>query len=122
MREPRQLGALVWAPLIALLSSVGLAWALRLGLVEPAAMSGACAADPGHGGWCALRWLTIQAFIDQRLGAFALAAALLASVTRRRSIAAWALAAGGAGLVLYSAGLAAPATLLAALVLVRPAR
>lgn len=101
---------------------MSLAAASRYALVEPAALAAACDASPWQGR-CALRSLTIQAFVEHRLGLAALAAALLATLARSRWIAAAALAAGGAGLVLYSAGLAAPAVLLGALVLVRtPAR
>ena len=118
MSEAGRTGPMLSALLIAALF-IGIASALRVGLVEPPAMSTACDVDPWRSGACLLRWLTIQAFVDARLGVFALAAALLATLTRRRWIAAVALAAGGAGLMLYSAGLAAPAALLAALVFVR---
>lgn len=116
MRE--RLSAPARAALIAT-AAVASACAVRYGLVEPAAMPAACdgAVTPL---WCVPRWLAIQAFLDARLGWFALVTALLATLTRGRWIATVALAAAGAGLVLYSAGLAAPAALLAALVLAAP--
>lgn len=95
------------------------ACAVRYGLVEPADVTLACESQPWRG-WCALRSLAIAAFIDQRIGAFALGAAVLATLTRWRWLAGLALAAGCAGLILYSAGLSAPAVLLAALVWVVP--
>jgi len=90
-------------------------------LVEPADLTARCDAAPWEGFACAVRTLTIQAFAAQRLGTLALAAAAVATLTRWRALAIAALAAGSAGMVLYSTLLAAPAVLLAALVLVRSA-
>jgi hypothetical protein len=104
---------------IALLAlvSAGLA---RYCLVEPADLTATCDAQPWQGAACVLRTLTVQAFAAQRLGGTALALGLLALLTRWRRVALMALAAGSAGLVLYSTTLAAPAVLLAGLALVRP--
>jgi len=119
-RPCRALVALV--PLGLVLSALALAGLARHRLVEPADLTAACDAAPWEGAVCTLRSLTVQAFAAQRLGGLALFCALLALMTRWRGPALLALAAGGAGLVLYSTGLAAPAALLAALVLVRPAK
>jgi len=108
-------------PLGAFLLAVTLASLARHRLVEPAGLTATCDAAPWDGLACSARTLTVQAFAAHRLGVFALGAALLATLTRWRLAAFAALLAGGAGLVLYSASLAAPAVLLAALVLARPA-
>jgi hypothetical protein len=117
---PRKGGAA--PPLAVLLAALVLASLARYRLVEPADLTAACDAAPWQGAACALRTLTVQAFAGQRLGGLALFCALLALMTRWRGPALLALAAGGAGLVLYSTGLAVPAVLVAALVLVRPAK
>ena len=69
--------------------------------------------------WCVIRAWTIQSFVHQRIGWFALGAACVAAVTAWRSMAGVALLTACAGLVLYTAALCAPAALLALLVLVR---
>lgn len=109
------------APVGAVLAALVLASLARHRLVEPADLTARCDAAPWEGIACTLRTLTVQAFAAQRLGTLALAAAIVATLTRWRALAIAALAAGSAGLVLYSTLLAAPAVLLAALVLVRPA-
>jgi hypothetical protein len=108
-------------PLGAFLLAVALAGLARHRLVEPAGLTATCDAAPWDGLACILRTLTVQSFAAHRLGSFALGAALVATVARWRLAALAALVAGGAGLVLYSTPLAAPAVLLAALVLARPA-
>jgi hypothetical protein len=95
-----------------------LALAARHWLIEPAAIAFACDAAPWRGG-CALRSLVIRTFVHQELGWFAFGAAVLASLVRVRWIAAFALACGAAGLVLYSFEPAAVGALLGLLVLVR---
>ena len=117
--RPRR-GQGVLLPLGVVLSALALAGLARYWLVEPADLTATCDAAPWQGAACVLRSLTVQAFAAQRLGGLALACALLALVMRWRGAALLALAAGSAGLVLYSTRLAAPAVLLAALVLVRP--
>jgi len=117
-RLRRALAAL--APLGLVLSALALAGLARHRLVEPADLTAACDAAPWEGAVCTLRSLTVEAFTAQRLGLAAMACALLALVTRWRWAALMALALGSAGLVLYSVGWAAPAVLIAALVLVRP--
>ena len=94
------------------------AW-LRYRLVEPAALAQACAAGAG-GLRCALRAATVVAFHSHGLTLVCGALALLALITRWRLIAALALAAGAAGLVLYSFEAGAAALLVGALVLARP--
>jgi len=100
------------------LASLALAAMLRFQLVEPAAMTATCDALRWQG-WCALRTLTIEAFIHDRLAMAALAVAILALLRHSRRLGLLALAAASGGLMLYSATLAAPAVLLAALALVR---
>ena len=117
-RLGRTLAAL--APLGLVLSALALAGLARHRLVEPGDLTAACDAAPWEGAVCTLRSLTVQAFAAQRLGLAAMACALLALVTRWRWAALTALALGSAGLMLYSVGWAAPAVLIAALVLVRP--
>ena len=112
--------AALW-PLAAALAALLLAQWARHALVEPADLTAACDAAPWQGLACGLRTLTVQAFIEHRLGGVALGFALVATVTRWRWAAIGALAAGSAALVLYSTDLAAPAVLLGALVCVRPA-
>jgi hypothetical protein len=103
-----------------MLLAAGLALGARHGLVEPAARTQRCDATPWLDTVCTLRTLTVQAFVDQRLALAALVLALLAVLTGRRWAAGSALAAGSAGLVLYSADIAAAALLLGALACVRP--
>lgn len=98
--------------------AIGLAAAARHWLIEPAALGARCDAGLADT-WCSVRWWTIQAFVQQRIGWFALILALLASVGAWRGVAAVALFAACAGLVLYSTDLCAPAALLALLVLLR---
>jgi hypothetical protein len=107
-------------PLALVLGSLAAAQGLRHGLVEPATLTAACDASPWQDARCALRTLTLQAFVQQRLGFAALGLALLATWLRWRPAALAALVPAAAGLVLYSSNLAAPALLLAALVCVRP--
>jgi hypothetical protein len=118
--RPRRALASV-APLGLVLAALTLAALARHRLVEPADLSAVCDAAPWEGAVCTLRTLTVQGFAAQRLGLAAMACALLALVTRWRWAALTALALGSAGLVLYSVGWAAPAVLIAALVLVRSA-
>ena len=99
---------------------IAVSLAARYLLVEPAAFTAACERDPWQAG-CTLRTLVVEAFLQQRIGWVALAGAILATVSRRQWIASFALAAGCAGMVLYSTQTAAPAALLAALVMVRGA-
>lgn len=108
-------------PLVAALLAMAVANLARHRLVEPAALTARCDAAPWDGAACTLRTLTIQTFAAQRLGWAALACGLLATLLRWRVLAWAALAGGSAGLVLYSAALAAPAALLGVLVLARPA-
>jgi hypothetical protein len=108
-------------PLALALLALLLANLARHRLVEPADLTAACDAAPWDGLACSLRTMTVQMFAAQRLGLLALAAAVVATVTRWRGLALVALTAGTAGLVLYSTLFAAPAVLLALLVLARGA-
>lgn len=110
-----------WLPLALAGVSLLLASLARHRLVEPADLTAACDAAPWADLACGMRTVVIQTFAAQRLAIFALACALLATLLRTRTLALLALATGCAALVLYSVWLAAPAVLLAALVLVRPA-
>jgi hypothetical protein len=110
----------LWLPLALAAASLLLARLARHRLVEPADLTAACDAAPWSDLACTLRTLVIQAFAAQRLALAALGCGLLATLTRSRALALAGLATGCAALVLYSVWLAAPAVLLAALVLVRP--
>lgn len=114
--RPAWLASLV-APFLALSGAMLIASLARYRLVEPAALTALCDALPWDSTTCILRSLTVQAFAGGRLGMFALALAVLALLTRWRAAGLVALAAAGAGLVLYSTRWAAPAALLAALAL-----
>lgn len=105
------------APVLILSVALLLASLARHRLVEPAALTALCDAMPWDSPRCMLRSLTVQAFAADRLGMLGLALAVLALLTRWRSVGLIALAAAGAGLVLYSARWAAPAALLAGLAL-----
>jgi hypothetical protein len=111
------LAAPLVAPILALSAALLLASLARYRLVEPAALTALCDAMPWDSPRCIVRSLTVQAFANGRLGIFALALAVLALLTRWRSAGLIALAAAGAGLVLYSTRWAAPAALLAGLAL-----
>jgi hypothetical protein len=111
-----------WAvPVAAALLAWGAASLSRHGLVEPPAMAVRCEAAPASSVLCALRWLTVQAFIGQRLATATLVLAALALLTRHRAPAIVAGSVGAAALVLYTAGPGAAALLAAALVLAAPA-
>lgn len=104
-----------------------LAWLARHGLVEPADLTARCDAARWDGAACVLRTLVVQSFIDQRIAWVSVAAGLLANTlahVRAHKIrwsasaraCAWVgLASGAAGLVLYSAGVAAAGFLMSAL-------
>ncbi len=115
------LAAPLVAPFVVLFAALLLASLARYRLVEPAALTAMCDALPWNSPRCIVRSLTVQAFADGRLGMLALALALLALLTRWRTVGLIALAAAGAGLVLYSTRWAAPAALLAGLSLLRAA-
>lgn len=104
--------------LAALAAGLIAAW-LRYRLVEPAALAQACAAGAG-GLRCALRAAAVAAFHSHALEVACGTLTLLALITRGRLVAALALAAGAAGLVLYSFDAGAAALLAGALVLARP--
>lgn len=105
------------APCVVVLAALLLASLTRYRLVEPASLTALCDAMPWDSPSCIVRSLTVQAFAAGRLGMLALALAVLALLTRWRTLGLFALAAAAAGLVLYSTRWAAPAVLLAALAL-----
>jgi len=105
------------APCAVVLAALLLASLARYRLVEPASLTALCDAMPWDSPACIVRSLTVQAFAAERLGMSALALAVLALLTRWRTVGLFALAAAAAGLVLYSTRWAAPAVLLAALAL-----
>lgn len=92
--------------------------AIRHMAIEPAAIAHACDPAPWAGA-CSLRSAVIRLFVNQEVGWFALAVGVLATVLRGRRLAALAIAAGTAGLVLYSYEPSAVGVLLGALVLAR---
>jgi hypothetical protein len=99
-------------------TSFGLAYALRFGLIEPAALAHVCGAAAAPW-WCGLRGAVIVAFASGGLALAALASAGAATLLRARG---WALAAvclGVAGLVLFSYEAGAVALLAGLLVLAR---
>lgn len=101
------------------LAALGVALWARYALVEQEGMDLLCAqaADAG----CMVRETAIAIFLQQRLGYFGLAAALLSLIPSLRPLAWAGWVAGIAGLVLYCFEPSAPAVLLAMLVLARPA-
>lgn len=108
--------------LVVVVSALALAMWARHGWVEPADLTARCDAAPWDSAICAARSTVVQIFANQRLAWTAMALAAMATLWRSRGVALVALALGCAGLVLYSAGLSAPAVLMAALVLVRSPR
>lgn len=119
--DPGRAIALVSQALVVAGLALALASLARHRLVEPADLTALCDAAPWETLTCTLRSLTVQAFVEQRLGLAALGTALGALLTRWRWLALLSLALACAGLVLYCARWAAPATLIAALALL-PAR
>jgi len=101
-------------------AALGYGFVMRYAIVENSSIGIACGS--GHATWvCASRHTAIALFTPQAFGAVALGAALLNLV--RPSIALWgiALAAGGAGIVLYNTALSALAVALLIVSLARPA-
>ena len=99
-------------------AAFALAAAARHWLVEPATLAERCGAG-GADAWCLVRAWTIEVFVQQRIGWFALGLSIIATAGAWRAVAAIALFAACAGLVLYNTQLCAPAALLALLVFVR---
>ena len=100
------------------LLALALAMLARYAVVEPPSIAHACAPAPWDGA-CAARTLLIASFATQGIGWVALAAGAWASLTRRAFAAQCALAAGAAGLVLYSFEPAVLGVLAGMLVLLR---
>lgn len=88
--------------------------------IEPAAIAHACDPAPWAGA-CATRTLVILMFVNQEVGWLAFAAGVLATLLRAPRLASLALAAGCAGLVLYSYEPAAVGAVLGLLVRARAA-
>jgi hypothetical protein len=101
------------------LAVLGLALWIRYSLMEPQEMALICVQSAEMA--CRVRETAIAVINQQRLGYFALAAAVLAPIPRLRSLAWLGWAAGLAGLVLYCWDFSAPAAVLSLLVLARPA-
>jgi hypothetical protein len=95
------------------------AWG-RFVLVEPAAMIAACEGNTTRG-ICFWRQMVIEVFVHQRIGWFALATGLAATVLRWSWLASLAALAGVTAILLYSAELGAGGVLLGLLVLARNA-
>ncbi len=100
------------------MAALGVALSLRHGLVEAEGLGVLCA--QGLDGRCAVRQWAIELFSQNRLGFLSLGAALLALVPRFRMLAWLAWGTAIMGLVLYCFDAAAPAVLLALLILTRP--
>ncbi|MGE0800529.1 MAG: hypothetical protein AB7G13_08995 [Lautropia sp.] len=101
------------------LAALAIAIAIRMLVIQPAAVGQACDVAPWDG-WCAARTALVLSFRYQEFGWFALAVGVLATWLRRRWLGHAALALGLAGLVLYSYEPAVVAALLGALVVARP--
>lgn len=123
---------LKWA--LAVLASAALAFLLRYAVLEAGLLPRDCGGSLAEGvdGLCAVKWLLVQSFIDQRLGWLSLACALLAVLVAvrahgrsmpaaARALAWLAVHAGVWGLVLYSFEPAAVGFMLALLLLSRAA-
>ena len=109
------------APTLALAAAVlAIAFAARHLAIEPAAIAHACDPAPWAGA-CAARTLVILGFVNQEVGWLAFGAGVLATLLRAPRLATLALAAGCAGLVLYSYEPAAVGALLGLLVRARAA-
>ena len=102
-------------PLLAL----ALAVALRLYVIEPSHIGHACDPAPWSG-WCAARTALVMSFRFEEIGWAAFAAGVAATFVRRAWLGQLALAAGLAGLVLYSYEPAVVGALLGLLVIFRP--
>ena len=94
---------------------------LRFQVVEPEALAHLCGAAAAPW-WCTLRAAVVAAFASQALAIAAVAAGVLAIVTRRAGAAIAAASLGAAGLVLYAVEAGAIGFLLGALALARPRR
>ena len=105
-------------PMLLCVLTLGAGFYLRMHYIEPSHIAFACQPEPWSG-WCALRSLLIQTFAHQGLGWAALAAGILAWVTRASSPAYLALFFGLAGLVFYCYELAVVGVMSGLLVLVR---
>ncbi len=99
-------------------AAAAVAYALRIGLIEPEAFGQLCAGSPAPG-WCWPRALLIDAIHSGVLGAGAFALGALATFRRKPGVAAAAAALGAVGLVLYDADAGAVGLLLGMLALAR---
>jgi hypothetical protein len=100
------------------LGVLGLAMAIRYGLVEPRGMGLACVDVPPPW-WCGPRGLLVLASTHSVWGLVAILAGVAGLTLRWRWAAMLAFAAGLAGLVLYDAGTAGPGFLLGLIALLR---
>lgn len=107
--------------LLAAAVGIGLALALRHGLIEPREIGFQC--GPGAAPWwCGLRRAVLMAYQSNGLGWAGLATGAAALFLGWRGAALLALLVGGAGLVLYNTGLAAIGVLGGMVAAVRIAR
>ena len=90
---------------------------IRYQLVEPVVWINTCAQNPWDG-WCAMRSIAIELFVQQRIGWFAVALGLFGAVIRHRVLAGLGLITGTAAVLLYAAELGALGVLLGLLGLV----
>lgn len=92
---------------------------LRYAVLEAGVLPAECAprlAD-GLSGWCLVKWMLVQAFVQQRLGWASLILGVGAFLSRRQPLAWGGWLCGIAGLVLYSFDYAAVGAMLSLLVL-----
>jgi len=105
-------------PLIVGGAALGLALVTRYVWIESTEIGLSCSAVPPPW-WCALRYVVIRIHQQDGWGLTALAAGILALLTRWYPLALLALVVGPIGLVLYNTGLAAVGLLAALLVILR---
>ena len=99
---------------------LGLAYAVRHGMLENGVLPRDCSVPEAQGALCVFKMALVQSFLHQRLGWFSLTCAALAFVLgcRRLAWAGW--LSGLAGLVFYSYDPAAVGSLMSLFVLARP--
>lgn len=95
---------------------------VRYGLIEGGRLPAECGGSLAQGvqGWCGVKWLVLQSFMQQRLGWLSLVCGVAAFALRRRGLAWVGWVSGLGGLVLYNFELAAVGGMLSLLVLTRP--
>jgi hypothetical protein len=109
----------VWRAIALAAAAAGLAAALRFLVIEPAHLAWACQVAEGEPWWCLPRQAVIVTLRVEALGWASVALGIFAFVRGGIPLAMGAVAAGGAGLMLYAAGPAALGLLLGLLRTVR---